>query len=423
MQNKEQNFSDTMGLSIGAKYLGTPRREYDMGRGKYITYLPELLLYEVSVTPEPVNPKTRTWAYAMKSMLNDTSADDQETAYHTIVPDSVLFDSNKNQLVVKSTVHGDSGKVHVFESYINIKEDIEYLMADKKKVLKATPELDEDTLVGADEGELQADESELQSDEAELGADAGDLAGDAADMDSDVEGLGDPMEDAMGDEGDEAVDNLLDSLVGDDSGGEQQEDEAQSMILDKLDSILDALQTIVDGGGGQEVFGTEDELTDEVPGESQVSETPPVIKSSVVELSDESTEKFGAAIKGILEGWEDRVVAKIINKLTNETTVVKSVVNKSPEPRVVKPGVAVDSSTETTSEIVQKSVVNSKEGELNPEQLDTLKSFISEYVAIKGYSQAHSQKRGRVLSKAENLLGISQPKFYQYVNKYENNNL
>ena len=422
MKNSDERFHDTMGLSIGAKYLGAPRREYDVLKGKYVTYLPDLLLYEVSVTPEPVNPFTKTWAYAMKSMMANLEVP-SAVSHHTIVPDEVVYDEDRDVLVVKSTVVGKSGETHVFESYIDVKEDIKYIMPRTKGTRKALP--GEDEALMEDEGELDTD---LDAAEDAL-SEAADILGEEDDslegeeLGEEEAALGDDLggdlggDPAMGDE----ADGLLDSLVGDESGdlGEPAEDDTQAMILDKLDSILDVLQTVADMDMG--LGGVEPDVGD-LPGEGQVSNEPPALKSTTVELSDESTEKFGAALKGILDGWEDRVVEKIIEKLTNETTVVKSVVGKAEQPKVIHPGVSVDSTKVADTEIVQKSVVDypGKSNDLTEEDEVVLKSLVTEYASIRGYGQAHAQKRGRVLRRAEEQLGISQPQFYQFVSEYEN---
>lgn len=415
INSPDDKFRDTLGLSIGAKYLGSPRREYSVQKGKYITYLPELLLYEVSVTPEPVNPNTRTWAYAMKGMMKDVEAP-KDVSYHTITPDEVLYDEERDRLVVKSTVTGGSGATHVFETYIDIKEDIKPMKKDKTlKALDDSEQLKQDSLdVGEDLDDIELDEAD--DDTAALDDDTQDLAGDEEDVADDTAELGE-------DDGgvtDDAVDSLLSGLTGDDSGAEPQEDESQLMILDKLDAILDALQTLA---GGTDLSSTvEDAGVGEVPGAGQVNATPPALKAATVELSDESTEKFGAALKSILNGWEDRVVEKIINKLTNETTVVKSVISAKEEARILHPGVSLDASTDADEETVQKSVVEyngSKNKELSNEQMDTLKGFIGEYVGIVGYGTVHAQQRGRVIKKVEDNLGISQAQFYQHVKNYE----
>lgn len=422
MKNSDARFHDTMGLSIGAKYLGAPRREYNIQKAKYVTYLPDLLLYEVSVTPEPVNPYTKTWAHALKSMMEFAEATPNPVSYHTIVPDEVIYDEGRDVLVVKSTVTGKSGETHVFESYIDVKEDIEYLMPkNTKRTLKALPGEEEETLLdeGLDLGE------ELGEDEAALAEAGEELADDVLAEEGGEEDLlaeGGDM-DMGGAEAD--VDGLLDSLVGDEAGDEGApapvEDDTQSMILDKLDSILDVLQTVADLDLGT---GAEEEVVGDAPGAGQVSSVPPTLKSTQVELSEASTERFGTALKGILDGWEDRVVAKIIDKLTNETTVVKSTManTEQTEAKVIHPGVSVDDTRVADSEIVQKSVVDypGKSKDLSEEQQVVLKSLIEEYVDIRGYGQAHAQKRGRVLRRAEETLGVSQPQFYQFVRDYEN---
>lgn len=412
MNNSDKRFHDTMGLSIGAKYLGESRREYNIQKGKYVTYLPELLLYEVSVTPEPVNPNTKTWAYAMKSMAA-TSSVPKNVRYHTIVPDEVVYDPERDRLVVKSTVTGSSGATHVFETYINIEEDIEFPMEKNKQkrvARKALPE-EEDALLGA--------EDTLANDDAQLADDLADSELDEAAVGQDDDAVDDPAlggDAGLGDDedADAAVDDLLGSLVGDDSGEEPQEDEAQAMILDKLDSILDALQTLAEG----ELGGAPD-LAEGNPAEGQVDDTPPLLKSTEVELSEASTKKFGAALKSILEGWEDRVVEKLIQKLSNETTVVKSVMQPAKSTKPIHPGVSLDASTEANDEIVQKSVVEYPGKELSSANMDVLKSLVEDYIGIRGYTTESSQRRGRIVRQAEEQLGVSQAKFHQYVREHE----
>lgn len=460
LNNKDENFNESMGLSIGAKYLGQPRREYDVKKGQFVTYLPDLLLYEVSMTPEPVNPYTKTWASVLKSLMKDAEQeqDKDNVEYHTITPDDVVFDPEKHRLAIKSTVQGGDGITHVFESYIDLKEDVTRAMADKDTTLKAaSPDEDQDKKeenanpFAQNDSDAGPEGKKPEGGEEAAGADADAGAADAAPEAPQEEGSpaddgeGAPDSDAdMADEGAEAAGQegggILDSLVEGDEGDDGEdmssdEDASMKMVLDKLDTLLDAIMQLVDMESEEQVSGA--------PGEGQVSEEAPNVavkgladeinsmKSAVeqmfenvttVNLSEDSTRQFGEAIKGVFDGFEDRVVEKIVQKLQTETVVTKSVNTGERPVQVVHPGVNVDGSTEEAVDTdVRKSVGDSSVEEA--QQMDTLKSLVSEYLSITGYDSGASQKRGRVITKATNQLGISQHEFRVYVRKGEKGQL
>lgn len=434
LNNDDEQFRGQIGLSIGAKYLGSPRREYDIRKGKYITYLPELLLYEVSMTPEPVNPYT--WASVIKSMTAEKGAQQ----YHTITPDSVLYDPKNDRLIIKSLVDGENGVVHVFESYIDMKEGVKSAMNDKENVLlKALfDEEESEQAPASDEGKAAeapaAEGDALEADALATEAPAEDpLAGGGDDLlggdDAGLEGgLGeDPL---AGGGGDEVGGDLLDSLMVDEGGDAAQglqgdEDASFQMALDKLDTILDLLTQLV----GESAPGTMEET---LPAESQVTSQPPglsqeVLKSTVTEaiseasvsLSSESAEGFGNALKSVLDGLEDKIAAKIVERLTKDTTILKSVDVSSSQKsdRIIKPGVKLsgdDTSDDSAENEVMKSVTNIPG--LNKE-IDTtvLKSLTSSYRSLMGYTSDVVQRRAKIVTEAAEQLGISSNQFNHYV--------
>lgn len=437
LNNPDKEFHDQIGLSIGAKYLGAPRKEYNVTKGKYITYLPDLLLYEVSMTPEPVNPFTKTWASVLKSIMRE----DVETQEHIIEPESVLFDADNSILVIKSIVQGDDGTNHVFESYINLKEDIRDMQSeDKKVILKAFPGQEEEKEDASAVEEVPGQEAPAEKEAAPApsapaapaapevpGIEAGLGEAPVAPDGAAPEGLGGeipPAEDAG---------SLLDSLVAGDEGGADPlaggvaEDASTDMILDKQDTMLDLLGQILDALHGSA-------MEQSAPAAPQVTEQAPsaeLLKSilndnikelvqnalpdnSVVSLSDESTKAFGEAIKSILVDFEDRVVEKLAKKLRNETTVVKSTAPTT----VVNPGLAVSAVGQVDT--IKSVIIDEDEKSLD---MVTLKSFVDKYTSIVGYNAQHIQNRGKVIQEASSVLGINENEFRNFVRKAERNQL
>jgi len=443
LNNPDENFRDQIGLSIGAKYMGQPRREYDVSKGKYVTYLPDLLLYEVSMTPEPVNPHTKTWASVLKSMIrNAEDSQNQTPQYHTIQPDSVVFDEERGKLAVKSTVEGSDGVVHVFESYIDVKEDVKKAMEDNKAMMD-TDEQEVQAGVHSDAQKAPMDEEMPQDEGAEMMAPEGAEeeapagAGEMAEMMDEAVSEAEGEEEGM--ESGDAMD-ALDQLVGaEEEGaaepevGEPQPDDSQELVLDKLDTVLDTLMTLADA--------LHDSGDEGLPGEGQV-ETEMVEKSidvdsikSVVQeviseqdqtvaISEESTESFTSAIKSVFEGFEDRVVEKVVHKLTEETTVTQKSVGAASanSEEVVSPGVAVDNAEPEEVDLdVQKSVYGDEEEA--PFDMDTVKSLASKYIGIQGYTPNASQERARVVMEAERQLNMSASEFRHFIRKAEKGQL
>ena len=425
LTNPDETFQDQIGLSIGAKYMGQPKREYDNKKGKYVTYLPDLLLYEVSMTPEPVNPHTRTWASVLKSMINDAEdLQNQTPNYHTIEPDSVVFDEERNRLAIKSTVEGSDGVVHVFESYIDVKEDVRKAMDETMKTKAETMEE-----VSPEEESPEAAVEANEETEAETG-----MSEESPMMEEDMAAAG-------GDDAEGGATDMLESMVeeageeeaeGEMEVGEPQADDSQELILDKLDTVLDTMMQIADALH-------EDTAEESAPAEQQVMNDESMTKSFVdeqtmksvvqevlseqdqtVSISEESTESFGNAIKAILDGFEDRIVENVVKKLTDETVVTtqKSVTNEpTATEEVVAPGVATDGAQpEELDGDVQKSIMGEEEPEYD---LDSIKSLTNKYLGVEGYGPHSSQKRASVILEAEKTLGLSSTEFRQFIRKAE----
>ncbi|MCA1800226.1 MAG: hypothetical protein LC687_02495, partial [Actinobacteria bacterium] len=269
-------------------------------------------------------------------------------------------------------VQGSDDTVHVFESYIDVKEDVRKAMADFNK----------------------------DKEKEELTMDA-------------------PTEEDAGEMGDEL--------------GEPQADESTELMLDKLDTVLDAVMQLADAlheetpvsetPGGNQV--TTDQLMKSIKSDGYKTVLKSVVQEVIseqeqtVSLSQESTESFGRAIKSLFDGFEDRVVEKVVRKLTEETVVspetMKSTSSAAKKEDVVSPGVAVDNSQDEEIEAdVRKSVLDEEPQEINP---DVLKSLTNKYLAVKGYDPASAQRKASIITQAENELNLSAYEFRYHVNK------
>lgn len=446
LNNKEDTFREDIGLSIGAKYLGTPKKEFDVRKGRYITYLPELLLYEVSMTPEPVNPYTKTWASVLKSLVSD---DDKSHEVHVIEPADVLYDADSGRLIVKSVIEGGDGIVHVFEQYVDIKEDIRNMKAEDEKVtLKAA-------LPGQEE-ESQEEPAAVEGAAEKEGApveDAGapDMADDAAPAPEMGDEMGAPdmaePEDPMGGgdmdgaaPGGDAS-SVLDSLVtGDDVGGEMgadpmvgDADASMDMLLDKQDTILDLLGQVLDalhGTAMERSNPAEQQITQEQPSAELLKSIfsdniKPVVKDAMSEVNSsvEISEDSLNALKSVFDGFEDRLAVKIVNTLRAETTVVKKSVESAPrEEAPVNPGVRVSGVSVEADTVTLKSVLPVAESDVEVD-LDAVRAFTNEYLAISGHTTSSIQKRANVLSRAIKSLNISELEFRALVRKAEKEQL
>lgn len=481
LNNSDDSFRDQIGLSIGAKYLGQPRKEFDVTKGKYVTYLPDLLLYEVSMTPEPVNPKT--WASVMKSMMKDASTSkvlDNRIETHIVPSNSVKIESfdDSGNLTIKSLVEGEDGTVYELISTINLKEDVLKAMDEKEK------EILENVVEGIEASSSQVSQKAVGEDEEEGQEQPQDQQAQEASPEEEEEGEGQaqpeptpdmPAEEAPGEqeeepaeegepeespeeegeesEGEGDVSSLMDALADQseeqsDEESEDGSDDAQEMMLDKLDAVLDSLSSL------SEMLQS---MSPEAPAEEQVTEEAPAMKSiikeaveevlkamnssddeddedeeeedddegttqkSFVDISDESAQKLAETIKSVFSELEESIVEKTTERVLNESTFsVKSVESRENSP-VVHPGTRTEGSVQENIENqVLKSVAhNGDNKDFNEEQVTVLKSLVSDYIGIRGHTADKSQQRARVIERAEKELGINSYTFNSYVRKAE----
>lgn len=446
LNNADNNFRDQLGLSIGAKYLGQPRKEFDVSKGKHVTYLPDLLLYEVSLTPEPVNPHTKSWAATLKSMMReaDTENSGNESTYHKIEPDSIVFDDDSNTITVKSVVEDADGVVHTFESVINLKEDIKKSMEKDDMAIENVVEAVETVELEPVEVDTQKATPEemqqmaAQQEEGQEGAPEGAPEGEVA-----PEGMAPEGEEGMDAEG---ASSVLEELAAEseqeaaEGEGETEADDSMGMMLDKMDTVLDALSNLTEmlQNSAPESEPAEEQVTTQPPSldmagmKSVVQEAVAEVLKSVeaeeteveaevapIELSEESAAMLAETIKSALVSAEENIVNRVIERVLDESIVTKSVAEtETVEEEVVHPGTQTDGVTENDVDAqVMKSVPAQGGSEFTVEQMDTLKSMVGEYIEIRGYTADKSQQRARIIERAQDDLGLHPSLFNVYVNK------
>jgi hypothetical protein len=461
LNNEDESFRDQLGLSIGAKYLGQPRKEYDVKKGKYVTYLPDLLLYEVSLTPEPVNPHTKSWKAAIKSMMEEAEIPrEKETQYHRIKPDSIQFDDVNNQIVVKSTVVDSDGVNHVFEQVIDVKEDVIKSMEDTNQAMKnVVDSVEKAAIVGGTMKQVPPQGAPMMPQQppapgaapgmapgaapgmapgAAPGMAPGAAPGGAPEMEGGP-GEGEmPTEEGGDEEGASSVLEALASQSDEAAGeGEGEEGESTSLILDKIDALTDLVSQLMDRMDSSQT-------SQEAPAQDQVSTDVPQLKSIIreavseemlaineiqnlntqksIDISEESALMLAETIKSIVYGMEDNIIQRVTEAVLNETlTSIKSISEKTAREKspIIHPGAIADANPQEQDVDMQvmKSVTNAPKNELAPQQMDTLKSMLTEYNGILGYTGDKSQQRAKVIERAQDELGIHPSIFKVYANK------
>lgn len=450
LANPDAEFGNQIGLSIGAKYLGNPRREYDVKSGKYITYLPELLLYEVSMTPEPVNPFTKTWASVIKSLTAEVEP--PKTIHYKAAPESI--DGSR------ITVRDEHGTTHVFELGEGAKKAME---ENKHKLHPTEDERLEEAKDSLEDASGDTPQDTPQDTPTTVIAEAiakviADAASQAAAVEAPAEIPAEAQAEVLAEAQAEAqietpadvlaertppeapgasptetptetpaevqaetpveapaetpaseLGGLLDNLVG---GGETPDASIQ-MLLDKMDTSIDLLLQLTDSLQVEQ---------DEVPAEGQTTTLPPdVIKSAIQEsmglltinLSEEALGQFRGVIKSALEEMEVRVAENVLNTLLSNPLVVKSAeISPKKSPKIIHPGASVTGAEESISMDVAKAV---SDGGQVPYDKTVLKSLIDRYREIIGHTSAHAQQRARVVEEAQKALSISELQFRTFV--------
>jgi len=448
LSNPDPRFNN-IGLSIGAKALGPTERKYSDVHKRYVSVLPDLLLYEVSMTATPVNPETKTWvsknsfAQVMKSMIEeDENNDSSTTEIMQVTPDEVLYDGKNNVVVVKSSVQAEDGTKYVFEQTFNA-EDIRKSMEEKdKKPQDATqaPQGDEqqaaptDNAPDASAAEQKPEAGVEQGGAPEGGApEGGNPFGEGGDEGQDPAQQDGAAPGAPGMEGGEAGGTPLDSLFGGAEGGgapgepgadgqpgaEPQEDASMALLLDKVDTLVEVMTTIA-----QDIAADKQSQNPGV----EVTETPPtpanddVLKSInevKVELSNFSRDNLSTIIKSVVTEVITEVVRNELAAIVAQGVLKSADKNEAPKTVVIRqPAVEVAA---IVHEDGSKTVLKSFAG--NDLDLTVLKSFITEYTSIRGSNASHSSKRANVLYRVEETLGIPQHEFHLYVRKFEKGTL
>lgn len=443
LTNPDPKFRGQIGLSIGAKALGQPRREYSPSHGKIVNYLPDLLLYEVSMTPTPVNPDTKTWVSVIKSVMDNSEAATEDEIIE-VHPDDVVFDKERNLLVVKSTIEREDGTKSTIEQYINVKEDVIKSMDkdnDKDKLGGLNPEDANKDSVTPDapaqdspDATAPADDTSSPADDAvatptdDLGDTTPTDGVDGAPTDEAAPTDGAPDEGgALADGGDADGGGLADLFGGDTGGdpaagaadgdpavdpGQDMDSASSAMVLDKLDTIQDSLvsmasdvATLVSKQQGGVVEGSTEAPVDNtiVKGVEGVQLKPFYEEEGFKDL-------LTSVIKSVIE---EKVVPVLVQK-----EMVQKSTDSIKEPEVVLPKVQLSTgNVQEDNAIIIKSAYNGE-----PIELDRtiLKGMLQSFISIKGSGLSHSVARGDVIAKAEKELGITSNQFRRLVQDYTN---
>lgn len=458
LSNPDTRFS-SIGLSIGAKALGKVERKYSDVHKKYVSVLPDLLLYEVSMTATPVNPDTKTWISnnslnnVIKSLMDDDSQNTSEE-FVEVEPDEVVYDKKNNIIVVKSTVQGEDGIAYILQHKIDVTEDIKKAMpedTDKKPQEGAFPPKGDEKKTAPDlaGAETAPEGGADQGAPAEGGAPEG-MPGDDAGMpgaeggapgaeggESGAEGGMPGAEGGMpGEGGDAGAGSPLDSLFGGGAeggepgemgaeGGEPgaeapQEDSSMSLIMDKLDTLVEVMTTVAQDFAASK--------QSENPGIDSSDQPPSLMNDDIlksmddvkVELSKINSDNLATIIKSVLADELKNIVKEVVDSvnLQIKPDVVKSV-DVEPKTIVIRqPGVELAT---VLNEDGTKTVIKSTDGQ--DLDIDILKSFISDYVSIKGSGGDKSAKRASIITNATKTLGIQPYEFSFQVRRFEKGEL
>lgn len=414
LKNPDNRFSGGIGLSIGAKALGPSKREYSTIHKKYVNILPDLLLYEVSMTPTPVNPETKTWvsnnsfASVVKSLIDEGETLKEETIsnveYVSVKPEEVIFDKENNLLVVKSVVENEDGTKYVFEQTIDVKEDVRKAMAEEEKKIQEEETPEEDKAENPFGGE-QTEEQEAPAEKAP----EGDQSQEGGEVPQGQE-EGSPIDAIMGE--DSAGGNPEEAILPGSENEEAQTDEGMSLILDKLDTVVDTLTTLVQDMAAQKQSTTGGVDSTDIPPTPSNEDVLKSMEAMKLEIFTNTEENIRTVVKSVIE----ETLPSLLTSLTSET-VNKSVTRKD-TPKIVQPPVELAS---VLNEDGSRTVIKSFSGT----EVDStiLKGLIEDYTSIKGGNlHTQSSKRAQVLVKV-NDLGLDDAEFFHYVRENEKGTL
>lgn len=426
LTNPDKQFQKSLGLSIGAKAMGPTRREYSPAHGKVVNFLPELLLYEVSMTSTPVNPNTKTWASVMKSILEEDEVESKEQIFQLPVEEAV-YDKERNQLFIKSSVQNEDGTTYVFEHYVNLEGDVKKAMDNLKDDKKELPfqkegeeKKPETTDAPAEEGKSDVPEglngapteapAEMPA-EGEMPAAEGEGEAPTGEMPA-VPGAEGEM---PGGEPEAGLGELFGSEDNstETADGTPEEDASQAMVLDKLDTITDVLTSLA-----KDMAANMNKDTLGVDTATQPPVNTDIMKSTEgnLDFAKLISENLGTIIKSVIEEAVKNAIESQF-AVINQANMLKSV---STEPKTIvirNPGLELATGVEVVHERVLKSI--------DGLELDTtvLKGFVTNYLEIKGNGPSISQKRADLAAQATKELNISQGEFQLLTRQFETKQL
>lgn len=396
--NPDPIFRNQIGMSIGAKPVGEIKRVWKSDVQKFVNYLPDLILYEVSLTSKPVNENTRTWANVYKSMMDGMDSMQENSATNpvdsielTVEQKDLTNDVDNNLIVIKSNF--TDGEGNVFEVVLPInKEVLKAIMEDDNK--KPLEDTDAPAAPGADDAATPPAADDAAPMTPDAPADAGAGADAPASPDAPMDMGDSPLDGATNP--DEAPATNPDGTPADDTA--PQGDASIGMLNDKFDTLLDMFQAMKDdlakiiGGSNTDAQVTPPATPDIAPTE--------MLKSFKDEMVTLMTSAFDNINKTIVE---------------NQVLVTKSF-DEVKKGKDNADGLALASIMleDGTSVSLQKSVDEPTAEDLTKDL--KLKSLVEDFRNIIGARPGDIQKRTTIFQKVRVELGMDANEFRKLVN-------
>ena len=451
LHNTDARFRNKWGFSIGAITLGQPKSVSDNKFGR-VRKLPKMRLYEVSVTPQPVNPYT--WAEVVKSLVveEESMSDENRKNLPEEIVDAQSGESLPDVDIPTSEGGSPEPERRDLEESVDVSKAVE---GEEEKEEAPAEEGAED--VPAEEGaeekttgdEIVEDLENTLGEEEAAGTEEKEAAAEAtpeADK-GDVEEAAQAPEEGK----EEGEDNsVLMDLLGDEEGGAPEEaeggDASLEMILDKLDMLSNRLDELA--AKFSKLFDVEVQEHGEEALEEPAEEEGPKVSEEVLAKAlapvldelDMLHKKLDAqenAYKSILEGAATKSVQSIeVPKSDAEEalkareefvahgTVTKSVSDSAPEDVEVVEEVSDGNATmKSLSENVDK-ILGEEETSVyekilkDPELLEVAKSLAESLKTLESRSQegkitpaTYALRRSEIFKMAEQTLGLDRVAF------------
>jgi len=480
LSNSDERFRNKWGFSIGGILVGKPQTSTTSLYGR-VTQLPKMRLYEISVTPQPVNPYT--WTQVVKSLVSEDSMDHKDDAEKKLEKETVdVKPGDQNEVTNAEKVEfGGEGAEGSPPAERKEGEDIvdvdvtkaleEEDVKEEEKVVEKDDEAGGDALEEALEKAASA-EGEAQPEEGgeEVAAPEGEAAAeDVAEIQSDEQAEMTPeaekgakeemvAEEGEGGEGDD--DSVLVDLLGE--GGEEESaeeggDASIELILDEIASLREAfdelssrMSKMLEMEAQEHADETLEEEGASEPEGPKVAEE--VLTKSLAPLLDtidflreevaaqkslliaamEKLEAQEAAMKSISTANEPSVAEEALEARKNfdpNATVQKSVGDTEVEVDVPEDGTSdevVKALGDTVADALNDTTNKSKFAKIieDPQLLDAAESLVESYKSLNASLEQNKIRRStyrmrtaEVFQIAKSVLGLDRKEFLSLVNE------